>query len=163
MSEKTLEVIRGLAQAAANSYDGALDKEGKPVKLGLKRDEGNPIVDSRQVDGFKVRFAGPVMVVTYQSDIQIKDVYSGNFENDIESIFGDIVKHLKKEYKNVTGSAVSLKEKGEADILVQETSRIRVFVTAKKEYDIGGVDEIKEPEKTLSERFESKFRTFLDL
>ena len=163
MSEKTLEVIRGLAQAAANSYDGALDKDGKPITLGLKREEGNVILDTRQIDGFKVRFAGPVLVVTYQSDIQLKDVYGGSFENDIESTFGDIVKYLKKEYKKITGNPVSLKERGEADILVQETSRVRVFVTAHKEYDIGGVDDIKEPEKVLSERFESKFRTFLDL
>tara|TARA_R100000664_G_C2735441_1_gene124997 strand:- start:480 stop:971 length:492 start_codon:yes stop_codon:yes gene_type:complete len=163
MSEKTLEVIRGLAQAAANSYDGALDKDGKPITLGLKREEGNVILDTRQIDGFKVRFAGPVLVVTYQSDIQLKDVYGGNFENDIESTFGDIAKYLKKEYKKITGNPVSLKERGEADILVQETSRVRVFVTAHKEYDIGGVDDIKEPEKVLSERFESKFRTFLDL
>ena len=47
MSEKTLEVIRGLAQAAASSYDGALDKDGEPITLGLKREEGNPITDSR--------------------------------------------------------------------------------------------------------------------
>ena len=94
MSEKTLEVIRGLAQAAASSYDGALDKDGKPITLGLKREEGDLVVDTRQVDGFKVRFGGPVMTVSYQSDIQLKDVYSGNFENEIESTFGDIVKSV---------------------------------------------------------------------
>jgi hypothetical protein len=163
MSEKTLEVIRGLAQAAASSYDGALDKDGKPITLGLKREEGDLVVDTRQIDGFKVRFGGPVMTVTYQSDIQLKDVYGGNFENDIESTFGEIVKYLKKEYKKITGKSINLKPKGEADILVQETSRVRVFVTAHKNYDIGDVGDIKDPEKTLSERFESKFRTFLDL
>ena len=163
MSEKTLEVIRGLAQAAANSYDGALDKDGKPVTLGLKREEGNPLVDSRVIDGFKVRFAGPIMIVSYQSDIKLKEVYGGNFEDNIEATFGDIAKHIKKEYKKITGKPVSLKEKGEAEILVQETSRVRVFVTAHKHYDIGGVDDIKDPEKVLQERFESKFRTFLNL
>jgi len=163
MSEKTLEVIRGLAQAAASSYDGALDKDGKPITLGLKREEGDVIVDTRQIDGFKVRFGGPVMTISYQSDIQLKDVYGGNFENEIESTFGDIVKYLKKEYHKITGTACSLKAQGYAEILVQETSRIRVFVTAHKNYDIGDVNDIKDPEKTLSERFESKFRTFLDL
>ena len=163
MSEKTLSIIRGLAQAAAGAYDGALDSEGKPVELGLKREDGNIIVDSRVIDGFKCRFAGPIMIVSYQSDIQLKDVYSGNFENDIESTFGDIVKHVKKEYKKITGDAVSLTPQGDADILVQEASRIRVFVTAHKNYLIGGLADVKEPEKVLSERFESKFRTFLDL
>ena len=163
MSEKTLSIIRGLAQAAAGAYDGALDSEGKPVELGLKREDGNIIVDSRVIDGFKCRFAGPIMIVSYQSDIQLKDVYSGNFENDIESTFGDIVKHVKKEYKKITGDAVSLTPQGDADILVQEASRIRVFVTAHKNYLIGGLADVKDPEKVLSERFESKFRTFLDL
>ena len=90
-------------------------------------------------------------------------MYSGNFENDIESTFGDIIKHIKKEYKKITGKACNLKAQGEADILVQETSRIRVFVTAHKNYLIGDLADVKDPEKVLSERFESKFRTFLDL
>jgi hypothetical protein len=163
MSEKTLSTIRGLAQAAAGAYDGALDSEGKPVELGLKREDGNIIVDSRVIDGFKCRFAGPIMIVSYQSDIQLKDVYSGNFENDIEATFGDIIKHVKKEYKKITGKSVSLTSQGDADILVQEASRIRVFVTAHKNFLIGDLSDIKDPEKVLSERFESKFRTFLDL
>jgi len=163
MSEKTLEVIRGLAQAAASSYDGALDKDGEPITLGLKREEGNPITDSRNVDGFKVRFDGPVMIVTYQSDIKLKEVYGGTFEADIETTFRDIVKHIKKEYKKITGNPPSLKARGDADILVQETSRVRVFVTAHKNYDIGGIADVKDSQKNLKERLESKFRTFLNL
>ena len=38
MSQLSLDVIRGIAQAAANSYDGALDDKGEPIKIGLKRD-----------------------------------------------------------------------------------------------------------------------------
>ncbi len=163
MSEKTLTIIRGLAQAAAGAYDGAKDSEGKPVELGLKREDGNIIVDSRVIDGFKCRFAGPIMIVSYQSDIQLKDVYSGSFENDIEATFGDIIKYIKKEYHKITGKACNLKAQGEADILIQETSRVRVFVTAHKNYLIGDLADVKDPEKVLSERFESKFRTFLDL
>ena len=40
-----------------------------------------------------------------------------NFENDIESTFGDIAKYLKKEYKKITGNPVSLKERGEGQNL----------------------------------------------
>tara|TARA_R110000765_G_scaffold28591_1_gene68989 strand:+ start:99 stop:590 length:492 start_codon:yes stop_codon:yes gene_type:complete len=163
MSEKTLDIIRGLAQAASNSYDGASDEEGKPITLGLKRETGNPITDSRNVDGFKVRFLGPTMIVSYQSDIKLKDVYGGAFEKDIEGTFSDIVKFLRKEYKKITGNPVSLTSKEDADIFVQETSRVRVFVTAEKHYKIGGLDDVREAEKTLKERFESKFRNFLDL
>ena len=41
-----LEVIKGLNQAAANAYDGALDESGEPLKVGLSREEGHPIIDS---------------------------------------------------------------------------------------------------------------------
>ena len=101
MSAESLEIIRNLAQAAATSYDGALDENGEPMSLGLKREEGHPVHDSRTVDGFKIRFQGPQMIVTYQSDIKLKEIYKGNFENEIESTFADIVKWLKREYRKV--------------------------------------------------------------
>ncbi len=34
------EIVQGLSQAAANGYDGALDENGEPVKIGLKRERG---------------------------------------------------------------------------------------------------------------------------
>ena len=37
MTEKTLKVIRGIGQALANAYDGALDENGEPLLAGLKR------------------------------------------------------------------------------------------------------------------------------
>ena len=43
---KTLEIIRGISQAMANNYDGATDQDGERVKIGLKREEGEPLVDS---------------------------------------------------------------------------------------------------------------------
>ena len=43
------EIVQGLSQAAANAYDGALDENGEPLLAGLKREEGNPILDKRQV------------------------------------------------------------------------------------------------------------------
>ena len=162
MSQKTLDVIRGLAQVAGQCFDGALDEHDKPVTICLKREDGNPIIDTRVIDGFKVRFAGPVMIVSYQSDIKLKEVYATNFENVIESTMGDIVKHLKKEYKKLTGKGVSLKSLGEADILVQETSRIRVFCTATKKYKIGGLDDIVDTEKIFENKLDKKFRKFLE-
>jgi hypothetical protein len=32
-------------------------------KIGLRREEGHPIMDSRVMDGFNVRFAGDKMIV----------------------------------------------------------------------------------------------------
>ena len=54
----TMEIVRGISQVLANSYDGALDDKGEPIKVGLKREEGDPIIDSRVMDGFKVTFHG---------------------------------------------------------------------------------------------------------
>ena len=54
----TLEIIQGLAQAAAHGYDGAHDEryshDGQARKVGLQREEGDPILDRRVIDGFKV-------------------------------------------------------------------------------------------------------------
>ena len=41
MAAENLEVLRGLAQAAADSYDGAIDEDGNPVEIGLKREDKN--------------------------------------------------------------------------------------------------------------------------
>ena len=50
----TLEIIQGLAQAASRAYDGAhvadYNDDGRERSAGLKREEGNPIVDSRVID-----------------------------------------------------------------------------------------------------------------
>ena len=48
------EIVQGLSQAAANAYDGALGEDGKPLVAGLKREEGDPILDKRVMDGFNV-------------------------------------------------------------------------------------------------------------
>ena len=41
------EIVQGLSQAAANAYDGALDEGGEPLKAGLQREDGDPILDKR--------------------------------------------------------------------------------------------------------------------
>ena len=46
MSQADYEVIRGIAQAAANAYDGALDDKGEPIKIGLKREEGHVVLNA---------------------------------------------------------------------------------------------------------------------
>jgi len=144
MSNTTLEIIQGLSQAAANAYDGAHDKrfsyDGEERSMGLKREEGCPINDSRVMDGFKVRFYGDSMILSYQSDILLKEVYNGRFEQDIESMLNQIKGFLQKEYRKVTGKSVSLTSKGEPNILVQSTSRVRSFVEAQQHFKIGGIE-----------------------
>lgn len=144
MSNTTLEIIQGLSQAAANAYDGAHDKrfsyDGEERSMGLKREEGCPINDSRVMDGFKVRFYGDSMILTYQSDVLLKEVYTGRFEQDIESMLNQIKGFLQKEYRKVTGKSVKLTSKGEPNILVQSTSRVRSWVEAQQHFKIGGIE-----------------------
>ena len=37
--------VQALAQAAALAYDGGTDANGDPLKIGLRREEGDPIKD----------------------------------------------------------------------------------------------------------------------
>ena len=144
MSNTTLEIIQGLSQAAANAYDGAHDErfsyDKETLSMGLKREEGCPINDSRVMDGFKVRFYGDSMILSYQSDVLLKEVYAGKFEQDIELMLNNIKKFLQKEYRKVTGKSVKLTSKGEPNILVQSTSRVRSWVEAQQHFKIGGIE-----------------------
>jgi len=162
MSQKDLDVVRGIMQAAADSYDGALDDKGEPIKIGLKREEGHPVLDSRTMDGFKCRIDGAKLIVTYNSELLLKDVYSGNLENELEQTMSDIVKHLKKQYKKITGKTLKLKADGEVDALVQTTSRVRVFVIATKVYDIGSLSDVSNRLEPSEDRLDAKFKKFLN-
>tara|TARA_B100000287_G_C20465784_1_gene715187 strand:- start:229 stop:759 length:531 start_codon:yes stop_codon:yes gene_type:complete len=158
----TMEIVRGISQVMANTYDGALDDKGEPIKVGLKREEGHPINDSRVMDGFKVSFYGTQMCIHYHSELKLKDVYANGFESDLEQMIADIAKFIKKEYKKVTGNTLSLKKVGEMEAIVQNTSRVRTWVQAKCYYDLGGLDDSTEGIKAGSEeRLDDAFRKFL--
>ena len=163
MSKETLEIIQGLSQAAANAYDGghmenyALD--GQARKVGLNREQGCPIKDKRVNDGFSVKFYGDSMIINYQSDVMMKDLKDNSFENDIARMLNEVKKFLQKEYKAITGNSVSLTKKGEPQIIVQTTSRVRTFVQAYQHYKIGGVTEepIMDPAVENSRAITRKF------
>ena len=143
MSSNTLEIIQGLAQAAANAYDGAHDErftlDGQVKKVGLNREEGCPIMDQRVNDGFGVKFYADSMCINYQSDTRLKDVQDPKYEQEIERMLNEVKKFLQKEYKAITGNGVTLKKKGEPKILVQSTSNVRTFVQAYQHYTISGI------------------------
>jgi len=147
MSSNTLEIIQGLAQAAANAYDGVQDEnftpDGDAKKTGLKREEGHLINDKRVIDGFSVKFYGNMLCIKYQGEVKLKEVYAGNFENDMNRMLNEIKKFLQKEYKVITGKAVALTKDGDSNILVQSTSRVRTWVQAYQHYKIGGIDKIE--------------------
>ena len=142
----TLEIIQGLSQAAANAYDGAHDEryslDGQVRKVGLRREEGCPLMDSRVNDGFSVKFYGNKICINYQSDIRLQEIHrTKDYEGDIVRQLAEIKKFLQKEYKAVTGKSVTLTADGDPKILVQSTSRVRSFVQAYQHYKISGVKE----------------------
>jgi hypothetical protein len=156
------EIVQGLSQAAANAYDGALDENGEPLLAGLKREEGNPILDKRVMDGFNVSFYGNMMCIKYMSEVQLKEVYASGFESDIESQLAEISKFLQKEYKKITGKSVSLTTEGEIDVRVENSSRVRSWVTAKMHYKVGGLNEDMEVAADADTKPESKWETFVN-
>lgn len=156
------EIVQGLAQAAANAYDGALTEDGDLLEAGLQREEGHPILDKRLIDGFNVKFYGNLMCLSYQSEVQLKEVYAASFESDIEQRIADIAKFLKKEYKKITGDSVTLTKEGEVDMRVESSSRIRSWVTAKMKYKVGGLNEDMAVEPGSKDTLETSWKTFLD-
>jgi hypothetical protein len=165
-SVTVLDVIQGISQAAANAYDGthieSFSPDGEVRTAGLKREEGNPLIDRRVMDGFNIRFMGPLLCVSYQTELQIKEVYASGFEAEMEQRVADIVKYLKKEYKNVTGNTVSLTKEGEVDVLVQSTSRVHSWATVYQKYKIGGMGETVLVGEGSTDRVEKSWKTFLD-
>jgi hypothetical protein len=159
-----LDIISGISTVLANSYDGALDDVGEPIKIGLTREEGDPIIDSRVMDGFSCRFSGPLLKVAYSGEIALRDVHNKNrFEGEIEQKIQDIVNFLKKEYKKNTGNALTLTKQGEPYIFVQNISRLRTWVQANCDYKIGGMDDVIEVGERAEDRLDDAVRTWLGM
>ena len=157
------EIVQGLAQAAANAYDGALGEDYEPEKPGiLRREEGDALIDQRVMDGFNVKFYGNMMCLSYQSEIQLKEVYKAGFESDMEQRLADIAGWLKKEYKKITGKSVSLTEEGEIDIRVENSSRVRSWVTAQTHYKVGGLSDEMHLEQASRDTVEASWKSFLE-
>ena len=141
------EIVRGIAQAAANAYDGAHDEkyssDGESRKIGLKREQGDVILDSRNLDGFSVRFHGNQLCVVYQTDVQLKETHQNGFESDINGTLADIAKYLRSEYKDITGNSLTLSKEGESNIMITPVSRIRTTVQAVQYYNVGGLTNVE--------------------
>ena len=162
----TLEIIQGIAQAAANAYDGShvgkYNVGGEDKKIGLRREEGDPILDSRVIDGFKVKFKGNKLCVNYQSEIRMKEIHKGaKFESEMEQTMADIIKFLKKEYKTITGNTLSLKPVDEVNIFVQPISRTRTDLSMYQEFEITSLDKsviaIGLPSEDITREITKKF------
>lgn len=143
-----LDVVQTIQNiVATKGYDGALDEEGNPVKIGLKREVDNVVTDSRLVDGFSVRFQGENLVLGYSSECNIKQVQNSNFEGMVEQHIADIISFIQKEYRAAAGKNLRLTKEGETDILVQKMSNFRTWYQSSCIYKIGGVEGVLEEDK----------------
>ena len=148
----TLEIINGISQVLSNSYDGALDENGEPLKIGLRREEGNPLIDARVIDGFGAFINGNRLHIKYHAEIPLREVHGNGFEGEMESMIEKVKSFLLKEYKKVTKSALSLSDPSEVDVLVEYISRIRCSVKVHKCYQIGSIP--VEPEREIDPDFD---------
>jgi len=135
----TLEIINGISQVLANTYDGALDESGEPIKIGLRREEGNPLVDPRIIDGFGAHISGDRLHIKYHAEIPLKEVHSNGFESEMEIMVEKVRSFIQKEYNKIMKSSISLTDPSEVDVLVEYVSRIRTSVKVHKCYKISGV------------------------
>ena len=149
----TLEIIDCISQVLSNTYDGALDESGEPIKIGLRREEGNPLTDFRVMDGFGAFISGNRLHIKYHAEIPLKEVHSNGFEGEMESMVEKVKSHIQKEYKKIKKASLSLTDPSEVDVLVEYISRIRTSVKVHKCYEISALP--AEPEREIDPAFEN--------
>ena len=160
----TLEIIQGINQAAANAYDGAHDERfvtGDAKEIGLNRETGDPIIDSRVSDGFGIKIIGDKLQINYEANVRLKDVYPGGFEEECDRKLVAIADFLKKEFKVITGKSLSLTAEGECKCIVQHTSRVRTFVMAHRLFKIGGMQGVETLGEGITNPMDVKYQKFL--
>ena len=102
------------------------------------------------------------MIVSYQSEMPIKSFHNTKLGDEMEAVFRDIVKYLKKEYQNINNEALSLTPVGPCDILLQNMSKVRTFITCQKNYRIGNMKDTTPIGERSEDRIEDNFKKFLE-
>jgi len=149
----TLEIIDCISQVLSNTYDGALDESGEPIKIGLRREEGNPLLDQRIMDGFGAHVAGDRLHIKYHAEIPLKEVHSSDFEGEMETMVEKVKSFIQKEYKKIKKVGLNLSDPSEVDVLVEYLSRVRTSVKVHKCYRISAISH-ECSEKEIDKEFE---------
>jgi hypothetical protein len=156
-----LDIVQGLSQVAANSYDDMC----KEKETGLRRDKEVAIRDRRVIDGFKMRLhSGNKLCVMYTTEVLLSDVVQKEkYEDTLHEVVNDVVSFVKKEYKKVTGNSLSLTEIKDMKpkLEMMNTSRVRAEAKLTCHYEVGGLEEIdqKDPHR---EKMHDKFKKWLE-
>jgi hypothetical protein len=165
MAEMTvLDVVNGISQAMANSHDGALDEDGEPLKIGLRREEEVSIYDTRVMDGFKVAMVGNQLTVKYHGEVTMDEAQDKGFDSEMGQRIEDIVSFLKKEFRKHTGSSLNLKKLGDHQSTVQSVGAHRSWVQTSCVYEIKNFGSDVEPalEGSDEDRLDKSIRKWLD-
>lgn len=161
-----LEIVQGISQVLANTYDGAMD-EGERKQTGLKRDMEYDIKDKRVLDGFTVKMhSGNKLCVMYTTEVLAKEVIEskGKYEDSLLETVADIVAYIKKEYRKVTGNSLSLKEIKDTppEFSMMQTSLVRTEVKVRVDYEVDGLGSQEEEDKFRAGNQE-KYKKWLEL
>lgn len=155
------EIVAGISQVLASKFDGITDAEGKKIEIGLERDSNTDYHERSIVDGFNGRICGDTFILSYNCEYTANQMHNKNFKDDIEEIFDNLVKFIKKQFREVTGSSLSLTKPGDLDILVQPMNKIRNLVQAKQTFHIGGMDEVETVGEESERKLDKTFEKFL--
>jgi len=154
MANNILEVLQGISQVMANTYDGAADESGKPINIGLKREIGgddiNVVSREATMDGFKVKMVGNKLFINYHAEAPMRHIHKvgpRDYEKEVVQVYANIVNYLKKEYKKIIGKNLRLTPDADADILLQYMNKKRSWIECTQCYTIGGLKGLDSPER----------------
>lgn len=154
--------INDLAVAISNIMSQKGYDSGDPsVAVGLKREIGDPILDSRIMDGFNARFHGNHLIINYHSLMSPRDFHRKPVEEIKQNIldtFANIEKFLKKECSAMGAGRLNLTPVGEEDILIQFINRKKYNCVAKKVYKVrgAGAEEVSSDEQKMHKLYTIK-------
>ena len=158
------DVVKGISQAVHNKHDGAIDENGKPVVIGLKREE-QPLIDRAVMDGFNIVMHGNMLVIKYHSYEPIRNLHEKKFEKEVERRIEEVRSHIAKEFSKLTGSNLRLKPLEDIKVLVETGNRVKVMVKAMMAYEIlnlkGAVDVVSGP-SAIAKDNQAKMDSYYD-
>lgn len=160
------DIVKGISQAVSNKHHGATDDIGKPIEIGLKR-EDEPIRDQKVMDGFGVSMHGNMLILRYHSVEPIRELHQKKFEKDVERRIADIKNYIVKEFSKYTNNSLRLKEVDEIKVMVETSNRMKAMVKAQQKYEIlnfkDAVDAVQNDPVSPVEKLNTMTKYFKDL
>ena len=137
-SSPIYNIVQGIQQAAYNGQD---HPSGGSKTGALKSEIGDPVKDSRVIDGFSVKVQGDVMKITYQAVVQLEVALEDNVEQTHIKMVEYLCNFIKKEFKSITGDTLTVTAIKDSDhVSFQQASNVKTIVTATKSYTVGGLE-----------------------